>query len=99
MLSSECITLLRYLLGSQNSTEHWSPTIKRILKKYVCEVPRLIKSLDTATAPKDISYRRILASLCVLGGYQESVRVGGRVLIKALAQGEPTREGSYPSHT
>jgi hypothetical protein len=84
-LIAEYIHLIRYLMRSPGEEMTWRNTICSLLRDSLSLITELTKQL--ATNPNALNkeefitkkYHRILASICVLGGFQEFVRVGSRV--------------------
>lgn len=75
-LASEYIYILRQLLDPRSASPVWSEGVKNILTKSLLELPSVLSgsaSQEQARAP--------LAALCVLGGFSETIRVGGTVVL------------------
>lgn len=87
-LASEYISLMRLLLKPKC---YQYETVKSVVVKNLKHIPKLLELLTQ----EDISmeaikplYSKVIAALSVLGGFQEIVRVGGKVVIKSGVVGE-----------
>eukprot|EP01122_Echinamoeba_exundans_P001572 TRINITY_DN115_c0_g1_i2.p1 TRINITY_DN115_c0_g1~~TRINITY_DN115_c0_g1_i2.p1 ORF type:complete len:3572 (-),score=989.42 TRINITY_DN115_c0_g1_i2:58-10773(-) len=92
-LASEYIALVRFLMKSSPAM---FKSIQDVLVKYCALVPQLGAALvgdESASlqwnAMEAASFSRCLASLCVLSGFKESVRVGGKVQAKQTSNATP----------
>lgn len=75
-LASEYIYVLRQLLDPNKSSSNWTACVTMILNKSLLELPSLLSGPNAQDR-----IRRSLAALCVLGGYTETIRIGGRVQV------------------
>eukprot|EP00029_Vermamoeba_vermiformis_P008050 TRINITY_DN365_c0_g1_i7.p1 TRINITY_DN365_c0_g1~~TRINITY_DN365_c0_g1_i7.p1 ORF type:complete len:4455 (+),score=2004.27 TRINITY_DN365_c0_g1_i7:138-13502(+) len=88
-LASEYINLLRTLTGSRQAS--WLNALRAGVVSALNKLSELYDRISTAT-PAELTalmdyYHIALAALCVLGGFDEDIRVGGRVQIKSNLEG------------
>eukprot|EP01116_Phalansterium_solitarium_P025544 TRINITY_DN981_c0_g3_i2.p1 TRINITY_DN981_c0_g3~~TRINITY_DN981_c0_g3_i2.p1 ORF type:complete len:4579 (-),score=1632.50 TRINITY_DN981_c0_g3_i2:159-12473(-) len=84
-LASEYLCLLRLLLDPAKGNQ-WATDINRALRTAVTSIPAVVSN-----APLAEQGRRALGALCVLGGFTETVRVGGIVVELAEGGAAPRR--------
>lgn len=82
-LASEYIYVLRQLLDPARSSSNWTACVTMILNKSLLELPSLLNGPNAQDR-----IRRALAALCVLGGYTETIRIGGRVQVNEPGNNE-----------
>lgn len=76
-LASEYIYVLRQLLDPKRSSSSWTECVKTILYRALAELPSLLSSGNVSQEQT----RKPLAALSVLGGYTETIRIGGKAII------------------
>jgi hypothetical protein len=89
-LAAEYINLLRALSASRQAS--WLNALRAGVISALNKLSELYERISSAS-PADLSalmdyYHLALAALCVLGGFDEDIRVGGRVQIKSNLEGK-----------
>jgi len=77
-LVSEYIALFRLLLASENSP--WGRAIVDQLGAHLKLIPAIFQQLSLSTLPEEVS--RVLASLSILGSWNETIRIGAQVQVR-----------------
>eukprot|EP01125_Pyxidicula_operculata_P006688 TRINITY_DN229_c1_g1_i2.p1 TRINITY_DN229_c1_g1~~TRINITY_DN229_c1_g1_i2.p1 ORF type:complete len:4506 (-),score=1363.41 TRINITY_DN229_c1_g1_i2:44-12730(-) len=82
-LISETVSVLRYLI---TSSPDWLTTIFKVIELNLNELSNYVKIIESDQSESlmnNTSFHRLIALLCMIGGFDENIRVGGKVNVRS----------------
>ncbi|GAB6029828.1 putative E3 ubiquitin-protein ligase HTD4 [Chamberlinius hualienensis] len=90
-MASEVIGLLHELLMADTAAKIWASSVRNVLGDALSCLPQIVKQMEIIGVPLGNvavllqSARRLLATLCALGGFKSSLKVGSEALITSVS--------------
>ncbi len=91
--SSELVSLVRMLIEPGASLPSWVPLIQKHIEKYLVSLPDVFEEISS---DREIDLERLyfaFGALSIIGGYSETIRIGGKVLVPLLSQAKALSKG------